>query len=331
MTDTTEQPRPPGRVGPHRESHEPRLLLSQFRTAFGELPNAWDGSNGITDWGMDGNDQWGDCGAAATDHGNMAKASNADLFNTLGKPTYDGTLPTYWAYGLSQGETGTPPAPADEPDQGVDNATWLGFLYEKGIIDGYGEVPLNQLHQYAVDFNGLLLGVTLSDNAQQEFQAGTPWGSPGDVPDPSLGHDVWFIKYNADGSASVITWGAEQPVTTDFINRFVTDAWAILDEDDANRVGVDWSLLQGVLNAIHGTVSPVDPQPPVTPPAPDPVPPAPQPDPAPPVPPEPGPVDPPMPSPLVDRLEAWARKEIKEIIHLVEEAGGSIPEWNDPS
>ena len=259
-------PRKAGKRGA-RESHEPRLMLSQFRTSLPTPPSEWDGTHGITQWGMDGNDQWGDCGAAATDHGDVAKTGDTSEIGQLGKPKYNGTLATYWAYGLSQGETGQPPNQSDQPDQGVDNASWLAFLYKEGIINGYGEVPLDHLHAYAVELNGLLMGVQLDDDAEQDFEAvpPVPWGSLAtDTPDPNMGHDILFIKYSADGTAAVVTWGGLQAVTAEFLRDNVTDAWAILDEDDAHRAGINWSDLQAALQAVHGTEGP-NPSPAVSP------------------------------------------------------------------
>src|ERR1035441_3482981 len=145
-----------------RESHEPRLMLSLFKTAGDPGYQEWDGTHGLTENGMDGNSQFSDCGAAAVDHGNAAKADDVSIVGTLGEPVFAGTLPTYFAYGIAMGE------PGPQPDQGVDNASWLAFLYKNGIIDGYGEVPLTELDVYAQDFNGLLVGVALDDNRSEE-------------------------------------------------------------------------------------------------------------------------------------------------------------------
>jgi hypothetical protein len=257
-----------------RESHEPRLLLSQFRVGATAPPANWDGSHGITAFGMDGNDRLSDCGPAATDHGNMAKANNVALLGTLGQPKFAGTIPTYYAYGIAQGE------PGPEPDQGVDNASWLGFLYKNGIIDGYGEVPLTELQQYAVDFNGILIACLLSNEAEQEFNNGQPWDdTPNDPPNPNDGHDVLLIKYVESGAIAVVTWGALQQCTPAWVQNNITDAWAILDADDAQRAGIDWSALTAALQAVHGTVAPPAPSPaPAPSPGPSPAPPAPPPE-----------------------------------------------------
>ena len=288
-----------------RESHEPRLLLTQFRASATAPPPNWDGSRGITEWGMDGNDTYGDCGPAATDHGNVAKTGNMALVGTLGEPKFAGTVPTYFAYGTSQGE------PGPDPDQGVNNASWLAFLYKNGIIDGYGEVPLTELEQYAVDFNGILVACLLSDSAENEFNAGQPWDdTPADPPDPNDGHDVLLIKYVESGAITVVTWGALQQCTPAWRQKNITDAWAILDADDAARAGIDWAALQEALVAIHGVPGTVTPAPV---PVPVPTPPTPVPAPTPPIaPPPPVPPQPPQPPPggmtWLQDLIAWLKK-----------------------
>jgi hypothetical protein len=260
----------PGLIGPHKESHEPSLhadlfydplkiqarpvnLLSGYRD--------WDGTHGITDWGMDCNgpdsnnpaaypNGLGDCGAAATDHGNVAKSGSMSVYNQLGTPKFNGTVPTYFAYGVWNGESGQPPAPSNEPDQGVSNNTWLQFLWINGIIDGYVEVPLNSLDLYASAGSGLLCGIQLYDTAQDDFQNQIPWGENDEQPDPELGHDVWLIKTGADGGGAVVTWGAVQPFTLTFRQRNITDLWMVTDKDDP---AVNDAALQAALTALNGT------------------------------------------------------------------------------
>jgi hypothetical protein len=236
-----------GKRGLKGESHEPRLLLSQFLSP-PPPQTEWDGTHGIVSWGMDGNDQYGCCGPAATDHGNVAKADNPGRVGSLGQPTFSGTLATYFAYGIAQGEQGP------TPDQGVDNASWFEFLYKNKIIYGYGEVPLSQLETYAQLFDGIVLGVSLDDDAEQDFEATPPvaWGSEDERPDPSEGHDILLIKTHPQG-ATVVTWGALQEVTQYFLNNNVTDAWAFFDKDDAERAGINTSALEAALSEVHGT------------------------------------------------------------------------------
>jgi hypothetical protein len=266
-----------GRVGPHRESHEESLLVTNFSAAGESNAYAdWDGTHGITEWGMDNNgpdptnppafpDGLGCCGGAAPDHGNMAKKDDVSLLGTLGQPKFSGMLGTYFAFGVSQGEVGQPPAPEDEPDQGVANAPWLKFLFENGILDEYAEVPLDQLDTYAPIGNGLLIGVQLDAQAQQQFENQEPWDG---APDPEMGHDVWLIKLNADGSGEVISWGANQAFTLNFRQNNITDAWLIGDNDDPT---VDHDALHAAIVALGGASNnqtpPADDTPPPAPPA----------------------------------------------------------------
>jgi hypothetical protein len=231
-------------------------MLSQFRETATPPPD-WDGTHGITVYGMDGNSEFGDCGPAATDHYNVAKTGDTDLIDTLGGV---GPLSLYFQYGVAMGE------PGPEPDEGVDNASWLGFLYRKGIIDGYGEVPLDQIREYAVAFNGVLIACLLGDDAEQNFSAGIPWDeSASEPPDPNDGHDVLLVEYAADGTIKVVTWGALQEATPAWVAHNITDAWVILDADDAKRAGVNWSALTVALTEIHGTDNPAPGTPPPTP------------------------------------------------------------------
>ena len=235
-----------GLVGPHRESHEPRLLATEFTLG---APVAgfleWVGTHGVGEkWGMDANDKWGDCGAAATDHNNIAKQQNPQLVGTLGRPKFNGTLGTYFAYGTAMGE------PGPQPDQGVDNASWLAFLYKQGIIYGYGEVPLKYLDWFAQTARGAICGLVIDGpTAISDFQTSpkTPWGP---MPNASDGHDVLLISTYANGNGEFVTWGAVQPFWEQFRVQ-ITDAWIIYDADDPL---VDHAALQAALADVHGTV-----------------------------------------------------------------------------
>jgi hypothetical protein len=244
-----------GRVGPHRESHEPRLLAHNF-LADGITPTEgfleWDGTAGVGEkWGMDGNDIWGDCGAAMTDHGNIAKENNPHAVGTLGRPQFDGTLGTYWAYGIAQGEVGKPPNRPDQPDDGVDNASWFAFLYKLGIIKGYGEVQDNFFDWFAQTFKGGCVGQALDGPvASNDFNAvpKIPWDTMG----MTDGHDTLTIITHADGSGACVTWARVQPYTAAYRRTNWQDRWVFFDKDDPN---VNWPKLQAALDEIHGVVS----------------------------------------------------------------------------
>lgn len=243
MTDL----RTPGIVGPHRESHEPRLLASAFvESTPGFLE--WDGTSGLTNWGMDGNDRYGCCGFAALDHANEAKLGDATQAGTTFFPQFKTLLDAYFAYGIAQGE------PGPQPDQGVSNAAMLAWAYKEGIINGYAEVPLDQLDFFAQKFHGVIVGLSINDQqASEDFVSHQPWDAMTNV---NAGHDVLGIITHADGTGEVVTWGTLQPYTAAFRSTNFQDAWVVFDKDDPY---VNWTALEAALTELHGVVNPIQP------------------------------------------------------------------------
>jgi hypothetical protein len=314
-----------------RESHESRLMATNFLATPEALPE-WDGSSGITRWGMDNNDDYSNCGEAGVNHGFMAKlakggnvAAAQAMGNVLGEPQYPSGLATYFAYGISQGE------PGPDPDEGVANNTWLGFLYEKGIIDYYLEIPLDELANWAPQHDGLLIGVVLDDDAEANFEATPPipWGSANETPDPNDGHDTYLIKTHANGEIELITWGANQLCTPEFVASNVTDAWAFGTKAQFIALGGNWEQLQAALDAVHGVIRNTPAPTPTPGPAPAPAPaPSPAPSPAPgPLPKPPAPL-PPSHETWWQEVIAWAEAHealIEQLVKELESAAGTPP------
>ena len=201
----------------------------------------WDGTHSITAWDMEGNDKWCDCGFAALDHYNDAKMGDVLGAGSFGWPRFDTLLDAYFAYGIAQGE------PGPQPDQGVDNATMLGWAYKNQLIDGYAEVPFASLDWFAQQFKGVLVGIFFDgQQAIKDFNMHIPWDA---MPNGSDGHDTLGIITKADGSGSLVTWGGLQAYTPAFRTTNFQDAWVILDKDDTF---VNWAALQSALDEVHG-------------------------------------------------------------------------------
>ena len=240
-----------------RESHEPRLLATDF-LAPGVTPlDGWmpfDATSGITQWNVDYNDQEGDCGFAMDDHANMAQLGDPTLVGQLFFPEFPNTLAAYYQYGLDQGEVGSPDP--SKPDFGVTNATMMAWLYKRGFIKGYLEVPVSQLDWYAQMFGGACVGILLNTNTCfNEFESvpKAQWGSnPLDLGNNNAGHDVFYAKSHGDGTGWFVTWGELQPFAPAF-RANITDAWVIITR---NMDWVDQEKLDSVLEELHGTVTP---------------------------------------------------------------------------
>ena len=319
MTDTAPTPtRTAGHRGA-RESHEPTLTITNFPEGEALIApgwTEWDMTGGATNLGMDGNGPntpgpgptdppsypqgMGNCGYAGPDHGRALQRGDLSLVGTLGEPAFPVPYGAYWAYGVAQGEVGQPPAPPDQPDGGVDNASWCAFLYKAGVLKGYAEVPVDRIGHYAPACNGLLIAQSLPDSAESDFEASppVPWGSPGEVPDQQEGHDTWLARTHADGTGEMVTWGALQPFTASYPGTFITDAWALWFADDPTEMSAE---LRAALEELHGTIAPTS-----TPPTPEP--------------PTSG-----EPEGLIGEIEHAAEVFVEDLEHLIEGAPAGPP------
>lgn len=256
----------PQRQGPERYAikwaHEYALLAGPVYPI--------DVGQGITDWGMLGNDTYGDCGPAAVAHERML---------AHGVPTAQDVIDIYLAYDHGQ-------------DQGVVLADFLLWLFQQGWIDGFAPVEPNTIDSIMYSFRrGVLLGVSLTDDANDLFNQGRPWTvANGEQADPNEGHAILKIKADSrSGNGTVVTWGADQIVEYGWEQACIDEAWVLITKDDESMA--DFAALDADLRALPKvTIGPAptptpDPAP-TPPPTPDPVPP-----------PDPGPVPDPTPSP----------------------------------
>lgn len=256
-----------GKRGLRKSPPRPELRASLFMAEIPIQPAKGDVTGGITAFGMDHNDQYGCCGPAATDHINMCKtlagalASGYDAANAITAaaavsgqllPGAPGVLPAYFAYGIAQGE------PGPDPDEGVDNDSWLAYCFKQGWIDWYCQLDptnANEIRWGVNEAKGVLLGVELNDQAEQQFENDQPWNvGPGDEPDPNEGHDIAVVKYGQPG-LEVVTWGALQHTTIrwDEAEEQVWDAWIFGTTTDAERLGINYSALLATITELGGT------------------------------------------------------------------------------
>jgi hypothetical protein len=259
-----------GKRGRKPSPPTPELRLALFAPAPSTPPPTGDVTGGIVDWGMLGNDTYGDCGPAATEHYRMAKAGSVTV-SPAATDAYTENL--YFEYGKAQGE------PGEQPDQGVDNLTWLTWLFDNGYIEGFARLDPSkpdEIRQAMINFNGVIIGCSLTDDAEAEFEATPPqpWNiTPKDLPDPNEGHDILLVAYDAD-SWTLVTWAALQRalITWETGEEGAGDleCWVIITAEDAARNGVDITALKAAITALGGQVAPDAPTP--TPPVPVPVP-----------------------------------------------------------
>jgi len=209
-----------------------------------------DVSYGITHWRMLGNGPdptctvrphgVGDCTFAGREHYKMAKAAAANISETW--EDSNTLVEEYLAY-----------------DHGVDRGANLADLlltwYHAGKILAFAPVDYTnpqQCDSAMQAFNGLYVGVKLTDDADELFTHHLQWTvADGQQPNPNELHCI--VKVGSDGSSedTWVTWGALQKSTLAWTSDCVDEAWVIITlEDRANQV--DMAKLRADIEALEG-------------------------------------------------------------------------------
>ena len=101
-------------------------------------------------------------------------------------------------------------------------------------------------------FKGVLVGVDLTDDANQLFSEGLPWTvAGGQRPDPAEGHAI--VKVRSDGHTldDYVTWGCMQGASIGWSRACLREAWVILTGEDV-AAKVNMPALLADINALHG-------------------------------------------------------------------------------
>jgi hypothetical protein len=190
-------------------------------------------------WGMDGNDQYGDCVFADCAHQEMLRTANV---GTIWIPSVQEVLALYSAC------TGFNPSDPSS-DNGADELSVIEYLTKTGWngrkLDGHANLDPTQTEQlkWAVCiFGASRLGVNLPQSAMDQFNADQPWDYAGDD-SPIGGHDVPLVKYVGD-MFFVVTWGKLQPVTPGFMAASYPDGTPYVEEAHA-ELALDWINAMG--------------------------------------------------------------------------------------
>lgn len=310
---TTPSPRIVGKTG--RLPNEGRDRVS-LRSA--HLPTAYSPPQSVdyysrvpaSTWGMDGNDQVGDCTCADVDH--EEKLMQVEAGNT---EVVSSTVEVLAAYSAITGYNPRDPSTDQGAEMQAVREYWqktgfrLGGVVHKIALFADLDVTNMTLVKWALDqFGAIGLGVNLPDSAQTQFGEGQPWtvvrGSGIDG-----GHAIALVGYDTSW-LYILTWGQVQKVAYDWFSTYVEEAWVSISTDFVNaKTGLD--ALGGTLHDLGAQFEVVTKKPNPFP-APTPVP-TPGPSPVPVPVPTPGPSPAPTPVPPVDAdltlangLRAWA-------------------------
>jgi hypothetical protein len=179
------------------------------------IPKSSDG----TPWGMDGNDEYGDCGVAGIDHGELAVDSQT------GVPLLGITRPTrvvqyYLKYTGGQ-------------DNGVVLANFLAYVQKTGYygrtLSAYAPVSVSDLStlQFTINAYGYAYtGIQVTDKMMSATNAGQPW-TAADFQNGTVegGHCIPLVGYDSQNLYAV-TWGQVQAIQYSAWHLISTEAWA---------------------------------------------------------------------------------------------------------
>lgn len=193
---------------------------------------------GADQWGMLGNDQWGDCVEAWEGHFLMLRTANA---GSIVIPTVDDIVALY------SDETGfnpnAGPSGANPTDGGTNETSDAAYMVSTGLLGHKADAtamvnPVNLDHvRWCVElFGACELGINVPQSMMDQFQAGEPFTVVADSPTVG-GHCIGITRYNGEW-AYVSTWGEGQhEATWDWVRSVTEEAHALLF--------FDWILSQG--------------------------------------------------------------------------------------
>lgn len=228
------------RLGLKPPVHDYRTLtVSRYlKDSLPPPPASFDGTQGVTAWGMLANDSRGDCTAAAAAHLEMAWGKLAGDPQSF---TDQQVLDFYFA--ITGGA-----------DDGAQELDVLKYWRANGLagdkIHAFAEVlPLNNLllqKQAAWLFNGLSLSLGLPQTAQgQDVWDDTGSQAPSAQPWSWGGHEVMLAGYDPQGFI-VVTWGQLKRMTFRFWLRYGVESWCMVPENFPNT-HFDFSTLDSDL------------------------------------------------------------------------------------
>lgn len=209
---------------------------------------------GVTDWGIGGNADYGDCGVVGDYHKSMADAFTAGEAHLpvpeAGSATESAIVAEYLSYD-------------DGQDEGVDLGQWLTYRMTHGLaglppIGGFAQVSdFGAEYQSAFHlFGGLYVGIAVSQEMMDEFEEGQPWTSTNT--DWIGGHCVPHLARNAKWGRA-ITWGADQLFSWDNWRATREEAYVIFTPEMVKAPGgvfhgVAVAALAADISKLHGTI-----------------------------------------------------------------------------
>jgi hypothetical protein len=259
----------PHKFGKRKATYHPNVArYTAYRNASGfpvRVPDIFGHGNSFKDWGMLGNDQYGDCVFAGSDHevmllDNLASEGAKTGYEAV-KFTAANTLADYGAVTGFNPETG-------ENDNGTNVVEALDYRVKTGLIDAEGKrhkiaayvalEPGNIEHlvEAIFIFEAVGIGFEVPASAEEQFGKNEVWSVVPGNPEIVGGHYVPLVGKPAVGNLAAVTWGRRQVMTEEFYKKYCDEAYAYITEEELNKRtkknwgGFDWATLQADLQLV---------------------------------------------------------------------------------
>lgn len=219
-----------------------------------KLPDAYDydvdGAGQAFPMQMFGNDQFGDCV--------IAERANQTMRFEFAEQKKILTIPDKIAVNEYFRETG-----GRSHDDGLVIADSLTLWRKKGWrigghtykIDAYAEIQrdnYDEVRRAIIANIGANIGISLPLTAQDQIDAGQPWGytgGAGSQPNSWGGHCVLVCGYNKIGPVCV-TWARKQQMTWAFWDHYVDEAFSVFDRLNRFRKVIDVPAVKQFLGGV---------------------------------------------------------------------------------
>lgn len=258
---------------------KPRLTLApHLRATVAAPPAAVNWYGRVLNWGVLGNNIWGDCVCAGNGHIIEQQTALGG-----GDETIVTDVEVLAEYSRVTGFDPNAGAPGQNPtDNGALIQDGLADLRKNGLagekIAAYARInqaDVTEVKTALAELGALSLGVNLPQSALDQFDAGQPWTVSGNATIVG-GHCVTCFGYDAD-YVYLVSWGRVAPATWEWMAAYCVEAWAVVSPMWAGAggkdpEGVDLYSLGAEFATLTGEANPF----PAPAPSPLPKPPAPQ-------------------------------------------------------
>ena len=197
----------------------------------------------VVNWGMLGNDKYGDCTFAGIAHAEMAAAQALGLDEKA--PIEQEVVQAYLSYTGGR-------------DQGAVEADLLKFWQDNVLFNGkvaaYAPTDIadfDELKSVISSYGVSYIGISVPAPCEQQFAQGQPWALTGTPADNNImgGHCVVLVGYD-EKYFYCITWGKIQAIEPTWLQSYMQEAWAIITPETVAKGAYGDLRLQDLLDDI---------------------------------------------------------------------------------